>query len=180
MFFKVSCTLEAISSVETSVLAFAFHANLGDLELARTPVMWCGARVPRLHIHGGRYKALAARDVGSRWLAIGWIQVVAVVTVGGMVFEFVDVVVFGRGVQDWGGTAVQGSSGLIIQVLQDSTNVSVSVYGEYRSYYIKRNYVNPIILRMHEDSPCMTVLKLLYTPGELWDIKEGAKTFIFK
>lgn len=35
---KNSCTTDVTPHVETSVLAFAFHANLGDLELARTPV----------------------------------------------------------------------------------------------------------------------------------------------
>lgn len=30
------------SNVATSVLAFAFHANLGDLELAHMPAMICG------------------------------------------------------------------------------------------------------------------------------------------
>lgn len=56
-----------VQQMDTSALAFAFHANSGDLELAHT------ARdvVPRLHVHGGRHEALAARDVGSRWLVTG-------------------------------------------------------------------------------------------------------------
>lgn len=55
--------------METSVLAFAFHANLGDLELARygRDVLW----LPRLHIHGGRHEALAAGDVGGGRLVVG-------------------------------------------------------------------------------------------------------------
>lgn len=53
--------------MDTSALAFAFHANSGDPELAHK------ARdvVPWLHVHGGRHEALAARDVGSRWLVTG-------------------------------------------------------------------------------------------------------------
>lgn len=100
------------------MLAFAFHANLGDLELAPCGhglMLWSS----RLHVHGGRHEALAARDVGSRRVAIGRLQVVAVVAA--VVSEFV--VVLGRVVQDRGGAAVQGSGGLVVQVLQDSTEI---------------------------------------------------------
>lgn len=123
------------------MLAFAFHANLGDLELApcaRDVVL----RLPRLHVHGGRHEALAARDVGSRWVAIGRLQVVAVVAAG-VVSKFV--VVLDRVVQDWRGAAVQGSGGLIVQVLQDVRHV----YGG--------------IEIMLQDSP--------YMAGELWNIE---------
>lgn len=79
--------------------------------------------LPRLHVHSGRHEALAARDVGSRRLAVGRVQVVAVVAVGDVVLELVDVVVFGRVAQDGGAAAVQGSGGLVIQVLQESTDM---------------------------------------------------------
>ena len=80
-------------------------------------------RLPPLHVHSGRHEALAAGDVGSRRLAAGRVQVVAVVAVGDVVLELVDVVVFGRVAQDGGGAAVQRSGGLVIQVLQGSTDV---------------------------------------------------------
>lgn len=98
------------------MFAFCFSCKFrwpGTCPYARDVVL----RLPWLHIHGGRYKALATRDVG-RWWLIGWIQVIAVVTIGSVVSALVDVVVFGRVAEDWRGAAVQGSGGLIIQVLQ--------------------------------------------------------------
>lgn len=51
-----------------------------------------------LHVHGRGHEALAAGDVGCQWLVTGGLQVIAVV-------------------QDRGGAAIQGSSGLVVQVL---------------------------------------------------------------
>lgn len=94
------------------MFALAFHANLGDLEprpYAHGVVLW----LPWLHIHGGRYKALAARHVGGRQIVVGGIQVI-----GGVLFVFVDVVISGRVVHHRRGAAVQRAGGLLVQVLQ--------------------------------------------------------------
>lgn len=93
-------------------------------------------RLPRLHVHSGRHEALAARDVGSRRLAVGRVQVVAVVAVGDVVLELVDVVVFGRVAQDGGAAAVQGSGGLVIQVLQESKDMLMRKTNHMTSFFI--------------------------------------------
>lgn len=93
-------------------------------------------RLPRLHVHSGRHEALAARDVGSWRLAVGRVQVVAVVAVGDVVLELVDVVVFGRVAQDGGAAAVQGSGGLVIQVLQESTDMLMRKTNHMTSFFI--------------------------------------------
>lgn len=73
---------------------------LGDLELTQCNVesifTW-------LHVHGRRHKALLSRDVSMHWLVAGCIQVIFVLAISG--------------IKATGGTAVQGSWGLVIQVL---------------------------------------------------------------
>lgn len=58
--------------------------------------------MPVLHVHGRGHEALAAGDVGRQRLVSGRLQVVD---------------------QDRGGAAVQGSAGLVVQVLQKTTAV---------------------------------------------------------
>lgn len=83
--------------------------------------------MPVLDVHGRRNKAFATRNVGSRHIVIRRIQIIAMVTVCCMIFALF--VVF-----DWRGSAVQGSGGLIVQVLQ-SGHINRLTIPYFISYY---------------------------------------------